>query len=234
MTAALPGLRIRGRSFMALIMVPEPPLADWLLALDEQLRRAATYFINKPIVVNLSALAAPNEEAAALLTALAARGLKLVAVEGVARTALAGTKWAELPDLRPPSGGEAGPGGKLLDIPDDPVPPPTATSLIIDRAVRSGQSVVFEHGDIIVIGAISSGAEVIAGGSIHVYGPLRGRAIAGLREGMEGRIFCRKLEAELVAIDGVYDTAEDWNAAFNGQAVQIRLADGKLEFSALP
>src|SRR5581483_7148731 len=100
------------------------------------------------------------------------------------------------------------------DTPQDPErrspaaarPPPR--SLLIDRPVRSGQTVVCEDGDITVVGAVASGAEVIAGGSIHVYGPLRGRAIAGGHAGKDARIFCRSLEAELVAIGGVYRTAE--------------------------
>jgi septum site-determining protein MinC len=75
--------------------------------------------------------------------------------------------------------------------------------------VRSGQSIAFESGDITVIGSVASGAEVVAGGSIHVYGALRGRAIAGLSGGAGARIYCSKLHAELVAIDGVYQTAED-------------------------
>jgi septum site-determining protein MinC len=96
-----------------------------------------------------------------------------------------------------------------------PAPPPQTqstsepASLLIDHSVRSGQSVSFEQGDITILGSVASGAEVVAGGSIHVYGALRGRAIAGLSGNAGARIFCRKLHAELVAIDGVYQTAED-------------------------
>ncbi len=97
--------------------------------------------------------------------------------------------------------------------------------------MRSGQSIIFEHGDVTVIGPIASGAEVIAGGSIHVYGALRGRAIAGLRTGEAARIFCRKLEAELVAVDGLYRTAEHWGADLQGCAVQIRRERGVLKLS---
>ena len=231
----LPALQIRGRSFMALIVVPEPPLADWLALLDEQLARAASYFINKPIVVNLTALRGTEPDLPALLSALEARGLRLAAVEGVAREALADTRGAHLPDLRPREATtDDDPGGRVLDIPDDPTPAP-GRSLILDRAVRSGQSVMWEHGDVIVMGAIASGAEVVAAGSIHVYGALRGRAIAGMGEGgAEARIFCRKMSAELTAIDGVYETAEGWSASLNGQPVQVRLLDGKLHFAAMP
>ena len=98
--------------------------------------------------------------------------------------------------------------------------PAAAKSLIIGAPVRSGQSVVHEDGDVTIIGSVASGAEIIAGGSIHVYGRLRGRAIAGLTSGAGARIFCRKLEAELMAIDGLYITAEEWGEALRGQAVQ--------------
>ena len=60
-----------------------------------------------------------------------------------------------------------------------------------------------------VVGSVASGAEIVAGGSIHVYGTLRGRAIAGLLGNARARIFCRRLEAELLAIDGVYSTADE-------------------------
>jgi septum site-determining protein MinC len=93
-------------------------------------------------------------------------------------------------------------------LPTAPAPAEPA-SLLIDHSVRSGQSIAFETGDVTILGSVASGAEVVAGGSIHVYGALRGRAIAGLAGNAGARIYCRKLHAELVAIDGVYQTAED-------------------------
>jgi septum site-determining protein MinC len=98
--------------------------------------------------------------------------------------------------------------------------------------VRSGQSVVHEAGDVIVVGSVASGAEVIAGGSIHIYGALRGRAIAGLRTGEAARIFCRKLEAELVGIDRLHRSAEHWGAALHGRAAQVFCDRGALTLSA--
>ena len=106
------------------------------------------------------------------------------------------------------------------------------TSLLVDQPVRSGQSIVFERGDVIVLGSVSSGAEIIAGGSIHVYGALRGRAIAGLTGQAQSRIFCRKLEAELIAIDGVYRTAEDMEG-LRGKAVQAWLEGESLSVTVL-
>jgi len=221
---------------MALILAPEPPLDAWFAALDDQLRRAASYFVNKPIVINLAAAQDEGARLEDVVSALESRGLYIIAVEGLESAELAGTRWAGLPDLRQKLQDREDQGGKLLDIPDDKLPTPAApavTSLLIDRPVRSGQSVIFEEGDVTIIGPVASGAEVIAGGSIHIYGALRGRAIAGLRAGANARIFCHKFSAELVAIDGVYDTPESWSATFNNRAAQVRLEDGVLNIAAL-
>ena len=96
-----------------------------------------------------------------------------------------------------------------------------------------GQSIVFPEGDVTVIGSIASGAEVIAGGSIHVYGALRGRALAGSIGNSAARIFCRKLEAELLAIDGIYKTADDLPAELRSQAAQLWLENDAIMASRL-
>ncbi|HET9462504.1 MAG TPA: septum site-determining protein MinC [Thiobacillus sp.] len=101
-----------------------------------------------------------------------------------------------------------------------------APTRIIDKPLRSGQRVYAAGGDIVVLAAVNPGAEVIADGSIHVYAPLKGRALAGARGDTSARIFTTHLEAELVSIAGVYrtfDTALD--AAVAGKPAQIRLAD---------
>jgi septum site-determining protein MinC len=92
--------------------------------------------------------------------------------------------------------------------------------------VRSGQQITFPDGDVTVIGSVSSGAEIIAGGSIHVYGALRGRALAGAGGDPHARIFCQSLEAELLAINGLYKTTEHLGSHLHGRAVQAWL-DGK-------
>jgi len=111
-----------------------------------------------------------------------------------------------------------------------PAPPPAASATvptrIIDKPLRSGQRVYAAGGDIVVLAAVNPGAEVIADGSIHVYAPLKGKALAGARGDTSARIFTTHLEAELVSIAGVYrtfDTALD--AAVAKKPAQIRLAD---------
>jgi septum site-determining protein MinC len=95
--------------------------------------------------------------------------------------------------------------------------------LFIDGNVRSGQTIEFTEGDVTVLGSVSSGAEIVAGGSIHVYGALRGRALAGVGGDRSARIICQRFEAELLAIDGRYRIAENLDPALHGHAIQARL-----------
>jgi hypothetical protein len=103
-----------------------------------------------------------------------------------------------------------------------------AGTLIIDSSVRSGQTIEFPEGDVTVIGSVGSGAEIVAGGSIHVYGTLRGRAIAGMSGDQAARIFCQDLDAELLCIDGRYRVAENFDRTLRGRPVQARLEDGRM------
>ncbi|MCW8305440.1 septum site-determining protein MinC [Acidiphilium sp. PA] len=238
-TVPLPAIRIRGRSFMALIVVPEPPFEAWLTALDQQMARSAGFFVDRPVVVNLSAMAEADDDPAQVLAALEARDLRIIGVEGVDMAALRGTPWFGATLAAP---GREGKPDKFIDLPEaaaptPPEPPPPEPvrrpSLLINRPVRSGQSIVFEEGDVTVIGPVSSGAEIIAGGSIHIYGTLRGRAVAGLLGGAEARIFCTRLAAELLAIDGLYRTADHWGHGLQGKPVQVWLDDKELRLAAL-
>jgi septum site-determining protein MinC len=241
---------------MALIVAPEAPFEPWLAALDEQMSRSAGFFADRPIIANLAAINDGAQDLSAVLDALASRDLRIVGLEGVDSALLSGSGWERLPkllqsretraqvqaqeeaqaqakaDQEEPAQGAAEAEPVATPVVEEP-PPARPASLLIDRAVRSGQSIVFEDGDIIVVGSVSSGAELIAGGSIHVYGSLRGRAVAGIRSGAAARIFCRKLMAELIAIDGVYDTAEHWGDKRHGCAVQIQLENERLQVSPL-
>ena len=107
------------------------------------------------------------------------------------------------------------------------------SSLLIESPIRSGQSVIFPNGDVTVLGSVASGAEVVAGGSIHVYGALRGRAMAGSMGNPRARIFCSKNEAELVSIDGYYRTAEEMDARLRSRPVQCWLENRVLTIAAL-
>jgi len=237
-TLSLPTVLIRGRSFLALIVAPELPLEDWFAALDQQMQRSSGFFGGRPVIVNFSAALGGEEGPEAILDALDERELRLVGVEGIDPALLAGTRWERMPmlgpgrEVRAESWGER-PAPEHAHAAPAPVAAPLPASLLVDRPVRSGQSIIFEDGDITVIGSVASGAELIAGGSIHVYGALRGRAIAGLKVGAAARIFCSKLAAELVSIDGLYGTPEHWGENLQGRAVQILRDQGALRLLPL-
>lgn len=108
-----------------------------------------------------------------------------------------------------------------------------ATFTLVTRPVRSGQRVYAAGGDLSVIAPVSAGAELMADGNIHVYGPLRGRALAGMRGNTDARIFCQDLQAELVSVAGNYRISENIPAELRGIPVQIFLEQKTLRIEKL-
>ena len=111
--------------------------------------------------------------------------------------------------------------------------PRSAPGLLHGTPVRSGQQVYAQARDLTVCATVGAGAEVIADGSVHVYGALRGRALAGAQGDSKARIFCREFHAELVAIAGNYKVLEEIPKDLRGKAVQVWLEDDKLRFAEL-
>lgn len=218
---------------MALVLAPEPPITDWLTELDAQIQRSPAFFQGRPVVVDLSALPMRKQDLAALIDDLQQRDIRLIGIEGADPAWLGSEAWG-LPPLMTgsrPAGTIEVPDGTQAAAPSTEARP--AASLLLDRPVRSGQSVIFPEGDVTVVGSVASGAEIIAGGSIHVYGTLRGRAIAGSTGNGRARIFCHRLEAELLAIDGLYKTADDMEPKLRGRAVQAWLDGDAMVLAAL-
>jgi septum site-determining protein MinC len=218
---------------MALVLAPEPPVQAWLDALDGQIARSPSFFEGRPVVLDLAALPREQPDVAGLLLGLGARGVRIIGTEG------AHPSWQGLEAWAPLHANTTRP-ARPVEVPDERRSTASATiaqqeanALLIDHPVRSGQSVVYDKGDVTIIGSVASGAEVIAGGSIHIYGALRGRAIAGLTGNNHARIFCRKLEAELLAIDGVYQTADDMNTTLRGKPVQAWLTGEAMMLATL-
>jgi septum site-determining protein MinC len=114
-----------------------------------------------------------------------------------------------------------------------PIAYPTGTALLVTEPVRSGQQIFAERGDLVVVASVSPGAELIARGNIHVYGALRGRALAGVHGDSAARVFCQNLEAELVAIAGLYKTSDAIDASLRSQRVQAFLDDGTMRIEPL-
>ncbi len=110
---------------------------------------------------------------------------------------------------------------------------PGEPGMMVSAPIRSGQQIYAEQRDLTVLSTVGAGAEVIADGSIHIYGALRGRALAGARDNEQARIFCREFHAELVAIAGHYKVMEDIPTDLRGKAVQVWLENGQIRLAAL-
>ncbi len=228
-----PALRFRGRSFLALSLAPQLPLEDWLRDLDAWLERSPGFFGGRAVILDIASASGSDPAVIGrLISDLADRGIRIMAVEGLDGASLglglppvlAHGRDAQLPEESAPTSK-----GRTAKTP----PRAEATTLFIEDPVRSGQSIFNPRGDIVVMGSVSSGAELVAGGSIHVYGALRGRAIAGIAGQPGARIFCRKFEAELLAIDGLYKSADDIDPVVHGRAVTARIVDDALVVSPL-
>jgi len=229
---------------MALVLAPEVPLHAWLAALDAQMDRSPNFFDARPVVLDLGGIPREQQGVAEFLQVLEQRGIRIIGTEG-AHPSWAGIEaWGrplpanpkpgrpiEIPDAAP--GHNEQPGPETLSHESTGSNAAESTALVVDQPIRSGQSIVFERGDVTVLGSVASGSEVMAGGSVHVYGTLRGRAIAGLGGNPGARIFCSKLQAELLAIDGVYQTADDMPGKVLGKPVQVWLDGDQMKITVL-
>lgn len=270
-------MKFKGKSFIAIVLSPEPPFADWFREVDRIIERSPGFFVDRPIILDVRGSKIPIEDLEEVLEGLGKRSVRVMGIDGVAGTRLkpgmppsfsGGRLTADVDVPAPadaqdaadkpedtsktvaakstvettdsarneaPSSGKQ-PGGKDKAVPDKPAGPASVfngSSIVITEPVRSGQSILHPDGDVTVIGSVSSGAEIIAGGSIHVYGALRGRALAGVAGKDCARIFCSKLDAELVSINGLYKVADDFDGALRNAPAQIRFENETLVFEEL-
>ncbi|MEH2562970.1 septum site-determining protein MinC [Bradyrhizobium sp. AZCC 2289] len=217
-------IRMRGRSYVAFTFCPVVPIAGWLEEIDLTLGRSPGFFVGKPVVLDLSAVDLSQSAIAHLVTSLEQRNIRVLGIEGVDETRLT----TSMPPLLT--------GGRhtmlTANEPKKVEAKPKPASLLLESPVRSGQS-IFCEGDVTVLGSVGSGAEIVAGGSIHVYGALRGRAMAGFSGNSSARIFCQKIEAELLAIDGYYRTAEQIDSALRNRPAQAWLEGDIMKITPL-
>jgi septum site-determining protein MinC len=213
-------------------------------ALDAQLADSPDFFDQEPVVIDLSQLeqsdAAAGLDFPALRALLARHQTQPIAVRGGSDAQNAAARAAGLsvtampvppsPSPRPAPPPAEAPQPQIVRE----VPVPANGTLVIDKPLRSGQQVYARGGDVVVTAVVSFGAEVIADGNVHVYAPLRGKAIAGARGNTEARIFTTCMEAQLVAIAGIYRTAEvALPAEIAGKPAQISLDGKKIVMSAI-
>ena len=236
-TAARPNesMRLHGRSLMAFVLAPALPISQWIGQLDKWTSNSPDFFASRPIILDIAAVALSVSEIAELIAMLATRGIRVMGIEGAQPEQLS-------PSLPPPiQSARSGTGRDIIATPSHPVTQQVTaspqqrepSSLLIETPIRSGQSVAFPSGDVTVLGSVSSGAEIVAGGSIHIYGTLRGRAMAGSMGNARARIFCSRNEAELVSVDGYYRTADQIDTSLRGGPTQCWLEGRVLTIAAL-
>jgi septum site-determining protein MinC len=213
------------------VLKPEMPVSRWMTEADTWLSRSPGFFAGKPVVLDVSGLLLTKAKMAGLIADLGARNIRVMGMLG-ADPAL------DDPALPPAlSPGRSAPvyvaneTTKPQSAPSPAPAPAPIPSLLVDQPVRSGQS-LFHEGDVTIIGSVSSGAEIVATGSIHIYGTLRGRVLAGADGNPRAHIFCRRVEAELIAIDGYYRMADEM-APLLGKPIHAWLEDGALAIKTL-
>ncbi|MDY0250346.1 MAG: septum site-determining protein MinC [Pseudomonas sp.] len=204
------------------------------LQLAEKVEQAPQFFQDAPIILALDKCgdAAESLDLARLLKICREHGLSTMAIRTDRPADLLAAKALDIAVL-PPSDARERPLAVIQTI-EVPAEPCLIPAKLITLPVRSGQQIYAKNCDLIVMAAVSAGAELLADGNIHVYGPLRGRALAGVNGNREARIFCQQLGAELLSIAGQYKVAEDLrrDPAW-GKATQTWLNEEQLEISAL-
>jgi septum site-determining protein MinC len=218
--------KFRGGTFHALVVKPEVPIEAWLGDIDKLLARSHGFFAGKSVVIDVADLPLTKDAFLSLLDELSKRDIRILGVEGADPSCIDG----RIPSL---TRGKATEPEKAAAPEIATSAPAPASSILIDAPVRSGQQVVHPHGDVTVIGSVASGAEIVAAGSVHVYGTLRGRVLAGAYGNERARIFCRRLEAELMAIDGHYIVADDIEPHLREACIQACLKQDALEITTL-
>ena len=223
-------LEFKGRMLMMTVLLLKDLDPNTLhRQVSQRLEDAAQWLRDAPVVVDLAQPEGADQVALmAAVDTLRGLGVNLVAL---ARNEHLDSDTAAMLGL----GSISLAGGR--DVPRSAEPAPQAEqpadaghTLVIDQPVRSGQQ-IYSRGDLIVLAPVSTGAELLAEGHIHVYNTLRGRALAGVRGDQSARIFCQKLDAELVSIAGHYRVAEDLPEQHRKQAVHITLDGDAMRFA---
>jgi septum site-determining protein MinC len=228
-------LKVRGRFLTAVVLPVTGTLDDvYYASLDALLQQSPGFFSDAPVILDIAHAKGleSEDDFVALLAHLRLRNLTPIGMQNATEGQKEAAFRAGLTTL------ESGRDTPLMKKSRPPAaapmraePPPAA--VLVTEPVRSGQRIVAEGGDLVVVASVSSGAELIAHGNIHVYGILRGRALAGIHGDKGARIFCQSLEAELVAIAGLYKTSEALGAAAARQRVQVFLVDDTLRIESL-
>jgi septum site-determining protein MinC len=244
--------RLRAGNFNLLVLRLLDARPDAVLpALGDQFRRAPGFLRFAPLVIGLADLEAAPEEVdfRALVAGLHALEIVPIGTTGGSQAMRAAAQSAGLPPLRAVGGtadkeppAEAAPPAALPPAVEAAAPPaaPAAdflgsgrAAMLVTEPVRSGQRIYAQGADLIITATVNPGAEVIADGNIHIYGALRGRAVAGASDDVTARIFALNFDPELVAIAGFYAVREGLGNAPIGKPTQVRLEGEEMRFAPL-
>lgn len=244
--AAKPALEFKGRmTTLTTLRLLNPSVEVLARELDKRLREAPVLFRHLPVVVDIGEVAESDLHAdlPGFIELLRTRNLLPIGIRG------AGGHWRDAADAaglavfsqervqedRPaprqekPAAAERNGGATKRDT----AAVPDGGGLTITQPVRSGQQIYARGTDLVILAAVSPGAEVLADGHIHVYGTLHGRALAGVRGNTSARIFCKSFRAELVSIAGVYSVSEQFDEALVGKPAQVSLHGDTLQVERL-
>ncbi|WP_074013667.1 septum site-determining protein MinC [Candidatus Sodalis sp. SoCistrobi] len=221
-------IELKGSNFtLSVIHVHDAQPEEIRRAIEEKVEQAPGFLKNAPVVINVAGLGrdTPWESVS---QAVLATGLHVVGVSGCSDSKL---KQAVVRSGLPLLTEGKAPKRSVAQV---PAPTPAAVKTrLINTPVRSGQQIYARNSDLIVTSSVSAGAELIADGNIHIYGMMRGRALAGASGDGECQIFCTHLSPELVSIAGQYWLSDQIPAAFAGKAARLCLQDGTLTIHPL-
>lgn len=237
-TAQKLGFQLKGGLFtLTTLQIHSTDLEQLRTQLQHKIQQAPNFFQHTPLVLDIRLKSAETNLDFNLLKALL-KELKMIPVgvkindPSLSRTAQQ-HGFAILRDSTEAKAITANEPAKDAEEVKERVIKPASKARIITQPVRSGQQIYVPDGDLIIINQVSPGAELIADGSIHVYGALRGRALAGVNGDTQARIFCKSLEAELVSVAGNYKISEDIERQAWKVAAQVYIKDDRLQISEL-
>lgn len=217
-----PSLELKGSSFtLSVLHINHFDLDKVAAELDSKLAIAPQFFIGAPLVVNLSSITDPGYNLDALKDLLTSRQLVIVGITAAITEIATKAKALGLALIK--SGKQSQTQPQMPKI-----------TKVVSKNIRSGQQVYAKNGDLIIVGTVGNGAELIADGSIHVYGSLRGKAMAGASGDKHAVIVAKSIEAELVSIAGQYWLTEHIQANSTTKSGCIRLEGESLTIESLP
>ncbi len=212
---------LKGSSFtLSVLHLSDNHITNTIEFLKEKIAQAPAFFANAPVVINISKVEG-DIDFLALKQGISDASLIPVGISGCkdkrSQTLASDAGFAVMTASNSPTN----------------APAKMAPTKVVRTPIRSGQQVYAKDGDLVILNHVSAGAEVIADGSIHIHGTLRGRAIAGASGQKEARIICHDLQAELVSIAGNYWLSDQIESEFWQQKVMLSMHDDSLLFESL-